>query len=279
MGVETRTGDGYLEAGDGFPLVMIPGMEGSKWFWRFQLEGLSPDYRVVSCDLPVRKPSRSSRISDYSATVLDLMDSLRIAQAVLIGESMGGMIAQDIALERPDRVAALVLCNTMDRPRSGFGLNVFTFATLMHQLAFLPFLGDERRRRLLMWVGRHRGFVMDPTPGNADLVDYVIEHGLECGAGSYLDRMLAVGRAAFTERLPEIGVPTLVLRGTEDRLVPAATALELAGRIPGARVALIDGGGHCCPHTVPEAVNSALSGWLAENGFDRSGRHAPPAAR
>ncbi len=259
-----KSGDGYIEAGEGPPVVMIPGMEGSKWFWRFQVEALSGKYRAVSCDLPARRPSFSSRISDYADAILGIMDSLGIERAVIVGESMGGMVTQHIALEHPGRVSAIVLCNTMDQPRPpGFGLNMFTVATIAHQMAFLPFLSDERRRRLLMWVGRHRGFVMDPTPGNADLVDYIIEHGLECGGASYVDRMIAGGKASFTDRLHEIDVPALVLRGTEDRVVMPETILQLAGRIRGAEVALIEGGGHCCQHTMPDEVNAVLLEWLA----------------
>jgi pimeloyl-ACP methyl ester carboxylesterase len=264
VSVEIKSGDGYIEAGEGPPVVMIPGMEGSKWFWRFQVEGLSGDYRAVSCDLPVRKPRLSTCMGDYADAVLGTMDSLGIKKAVIIGESMGGMITQHIVLEHPERVRAIVLCNTMDRPRPpGFGLNMFTVATLAHQVAFLPFLSDDQRRRLLMWVGKHRGFVMDPTPGNADLVEYIMRHGLECGGASYVDRMIAGGKVAFTDRLHEIDVPALVLRGTEDRMVLPETVLQLAGRIKGAEVALIEEGGHCCQHTVPDEVNAVLLDWLA----------------
>lgn len=268
MSAPIMSGSGYLEAGEGPPVVMIPGMEGSKWFWRFQLEAFSPRYRAVSCDLPVRRPSLFSTISDYADSVLGVMDGLNIEKAVVVGESMGGMITQHMALEHPERVAAIVLCNTMDRPRpGGFGLNMYTLATIVHTFAFLPFLDDDQRKRLLMWVGKHRGFVMDPTPGNADLVDYITEHGLECGAASYLDRMIAGGKARYTERLGEISVPALVLRGTEDRVVMPETILELAGRIPGAEVALIHGGGHCCQHTMPDEVNAAILEWLSRKGL------------
>ncbi len=261
---EVRSGEGYIEAGSGPAIVMLPGMEGSEWFWRFQLEALCDRYRVVSCRLAVRRPSPATTIGDYSAEVLRVMDSIGIEDAIVVGESIGGMVTQHLALEHPERVRAVVLCNTMDNPRRwGFGLNVFTLATLMHQLAFLPFLTDRRRKRLLMWVGRHRGFVMDPSPGNADLCDYLMEHGLECGGAAYVDRFIAGGRSWFTSRLHEISVPALVLRGTEDRLVTPDAALSLAGRIPGAELALIEGGGHCCPHTMPGPTTSAIEDWLA----------------
>ena len=268
MEVPGETGRGYVVRGEGVPILMLPGMEGSKVFWRFQLEGLSHRYRVVACDLAIRRPTLSSTMSDYAADALRIMDSLGLEKAIVVGESFGGMVAQQLAIAHQDRVLALVLCNTMDRPRrGGFGLNIFTLATLVHQFAFLPFLSDSQRKRLLRWVGKHRGFVMDPSPGNADLAEYILEYGAACGPGCYLDRMIAGSKIRFTELLGSISVPTLVLRGVEDRLVSPETIVELAGRIPGAQIALIDGGGHCCQHTVPEATNEAILQWLERVGY------------
>lgn len=258
----------YVDAGEGKPIVMLPGMEGTREFWRPQLEELSKRYHVVSCDLGRRRPRLSRTLSEYAQDVLRRMDSLGIERALVVGESMGGMIAQELAVNHPERVAALVLCNTMDRPRrGGFGLNMFTLATLVHQFAFLPFLSNEGRKRLLRWVGKHRGFVMDPSPGNDDLIEYLMKYGTECGGAAYADRIIALSKARYTERLSSITVPTLVLRGTEDRLVDAETILELVGRIPGAKLALIDDGGHCCSHTCPGPTNRALQEWLDRVGY------------
>lgn len=263
--VEHKT---HMESGEGIPVVMLPGLEGSKHFWRRQVEELGGRYRAVSFDLPVRRPGLSRTVSDYASEVLARMDGLGIDRAVFIGESTGGVITQEIALESPERVLAAVLCNTMDRPRrGGFGLNVFTFATLAQLLAFLPFLSDDRRKRILSWVGRHRGFVMDPTPGNEDLIDYLFAHGLECGGGAYVDRIIALSKARYTSRLAEIDAPVLVLRGTEDRLIGPETAVRLAGGIRGSEVALIEGGGHCCPHTMPAETSSAIMEWLERKGL------------
>lgn len=262
--MEVRSGDGYITAGDGLAVVMMPGMEGSREFWRHSVESLADSFMAVSCDLAVRKPSSTTSMADYAARTLGIMDELGIDGAVIAGESMGGMIAQQIALDHPEKVLGLVLCNTMDDPRrsTGFGLNMFTLASFAHQLAFVPFLPDAWRRRLLNWVGRHRGFVMDPTPGNDRLIDYLVAYGIACGGMSYADKMIAGARTRYTDRLGEIAVPTLVIRGTEDRLVSAETALRFLGKIPNARLALIEGGGHCCPHTMPEETTAAIRSWI-----------------
>lgn len=262
-------GPDFKDAGSGPAIVMFPGAEGSKDFWRFQQEALQSKYRVIACDLAKRKPSLKSGIDDYARDGLRIMDSLGVDRAVVVGESLGGMVTQHLAINYPGRVAAIVLCNTVDSPRrfTGFGLNMFTLATFVHQFAFMPFLTDQQRRAILRWVGKHRGFVMDPTPGNEDLIDYLFAHGTECGFGGYLDRFLSGRTAYYTDRLSEISVPALVLRGTEDRLVPPEAAVQLAGRIRGAQLELIDGGGHCCPHTRPEATNAVITAFLDRIGY------------
>lgn len=253
----------FVEAGEGFPIVMLPGLEGTMQFWEPQMEGLSARYRVISCELARLPFSLRRNIDDYVRAVLRRMDFLGIERAVVAGESFGGMVSQRLAVTHPERLAALVLCNTMDRPRrGGFGLNVFTAATLVHNLAFLPGLSRERRKSVLNWVGRHRGFVMDPSPGNDDLCDYLMAHGTDHGPLAYLNRLIAAVRGPYEHRLEDIGVPTLVLRGTEDRLVTADTTLVLLWKIPRSTLGLVEGGGHCCTYTMPEQSNAILLKWL-----------------
>ena len=253
----------YREAGAGPAVFMMPGMEGAHQFWRPQLEALSGRYRVIACELARFPCSPRRTVDDYARAALRRLDSLGVEKAVLVGESFGGMVAQHLALNYPERLSALILCNTMDKPRlPAFGLNVFTLATLAHNLAFTPGLSMARRRKLLMWVGKHRGFVMDPSPGNRDLIEYVIEFGTSQGATAYLDRIFAGRTADYSSRLGEMRVPTLVLRGSEDRMVMADTILRIAAGIPGARLALVEGGGHCCTHTMPEESNRLILAWL-----------------
>lgn len=255
----------YLERGSGQPVVLIPGLEGAREFWRFQMEPLGARYRVLATSLLRRRLDRQSRVADYADGVLRLLDRLGLERAAVVGESFGGLVAQELAIAHPGRVAALVLCNTLDRARRGnLGANWFTLATLAHPLVFL--LPEAARRPYLAWVGRQHGFVMDATPGNADLADYVLVHGLAHGLQGNLDRVLAGLRQRNTGRLASIQAPTLFLRGVQDRLITDAAVAELVARIPGATLASIDGG-HCCPHTCPEATNRALLGWFDAIGY------------
>jgi pimeloyl-ACP methyl ester carboxylesterase len=264
MVASSNSGPGYMEKGSGVPVVMLPGAEGCKEFWKFQVEALSPRYRAVATDLLINRPSLSSCMADYAAYTLGLMDSLGIEKAVIMGESFGGMVTQHIAINHPERTIAVALCNTLDRPRGdAFGLNMFTLATLVAMVSNSPFIPRDIRKRMIMWAGRHRGLVYDATPGNAVLTDYFIDYGLEQGALAQLDRFVFAGRKAnYTERLREIAVPALVLHGSEDRVSTDRTANEIASRIPGAELAVIQGGGHCHQQTMPERTNEVLLEWL-----------------
>ncbi len=256
----------HAEAGRGFPLCLLPGLEGAWNFWEPQLEGLSDGYRVVALSLPRFPLNPRIRMEDYAKAVLSRLDFLGVDKAVFVGESFGGMVSQCIALRYPERVAGLVLCNTMPAPhRGGFGVNAFTLATMMHFLAFLPGMGDKRRRSIMNMVGRHRGFVLDPSSGNDRLCGYLMRYGPSHGAADYLNRAMAAARTDYRKDLRRINAPTLILRGSEDRLVTAETALLLLGKIPNASLALIEGGGHCCTHTLPEESNRAILHWLHKN--------------
>ncbi|MBI2391669.1 MAG: alpha/beta hydrolase [Deltaproteobacteria bacterium] len=256
----------YVDQGSGKPVVLIPGMEGTKEFWRFQQAVLRARYRTIVVEYPRRRPSLGTTVADYAVHVTELLDALGVARAAFVGESFGGVIAQEIATSHAHRVEALVLCNTMDRARyDHFGLNMFTLATVVHMSAFA--LPMRYRRPILRWVGSHRGFVLDPSPGNEALIDYILEYGTLHGLGANIDRMIAGSKARYAEKLASITAPTLLLRGTEDRVVSHATMEAMKARIPGAELALIEGGGHCCQVTLPDETNRVLVGWLERIGY------------
>lgn len=255
----------YLERGSGPALVMLPGMEGSAEFWEPQLRGLSHRFRVVSIGYRRRFPWFSRTMAHYAADVLGLMDRLKIPQAAVVGESFGGMLAQHLAIHHPRRVSHLVLCNTLERPRfEHLGPNMFTVASSVHQLAF--FMPRALGRRVLGWVGRHRGFVMDATEGNAALADYLLDHGLDAGPDGYQDRLLAALKANHAPLLARIRAPTLVLRGVEDRVVGPRAIQSLLDQIPDVELARVERGGHCCTYTMPEECNGLLLRWLERRG-------------
>jgi len=256
----------YLDVGCGKPVVMLPGMEGAKEFWDRQWPELSTRYRAIACS-HARRPLRLGwQVADYAEDVVAIMDRLEIERAAVIAESFGGLVAQEMATAWPERVAALVLCNTFDRVRyEHFGLNMFTVATAMQPLTLA--LPRPWRIPMLEWIGKHRGFVMDPSPGNRDLAEYILEHGMDPGLAGYVNRILAGRNADYRSALEQLRIPVLVLHGEEDRVVGERTVASFLDHIPNVDLARIEGGGHCCQYTKPEATNQALLDWFDQVGY------------
>lgn len=256
----------YLDVGCGKPVVLLPGMEGAKEFWERQWPELSQRYRVIACSYARRRLRLDWRMSDYAEEIVAIMDELDLDRAAVVAESFGGLVAQELATSWPDRVVALVLCNTFDRVRyEHVGLNMFTVASALHPLAFA--LPRPWRLPMLEWVGKHRGFVMDPSPGNRDLAAYILEHGMDPGVVEYLNRMLAGRHADYRNALGTLRIPVLVLRGEEDRVVGEATVASFLEHIPNVDLARIEGGGHCCQYTKPDTTNQALLEWFDRVGY------------
>ncbi|MBF0120355.1 MAG: alpha/beta hydrolase [Desulfobacterales bacterium] len=259
----------YTECGKGKPVIMIPGLEGAKEFWKYQLEEFGEKYRVVACSHVKKNPRFEASVSDYALDIIALMDFLKIEKAAVIGESFGGMITQEIAINHKSRVSAIVLCNTTDnffRYNSYFGFNMYTIASIFHSVAFL-LPKRSMQKALLNWVGKNRGFVMDPSKGNDDLAEYILDYALSPGFYGYLDRIIAGLKGNYNSQLSTINIPALILRGVEDRFIHTDTILELAGRIKGAQIALIDEGGHCCQYTKPSETNKAILEWFERIGY------------
>ncbi len=230
------------------PLVLVHGAGASSGDWPAELRAL-PGRRVLAVDLPGHgaAPGPGARaIEAYAAAVEALLDREGIGSAVVVGHSMGGAIALSLALDRPERVAGLVLVATGARLRvapealaasaspEGLALAAWTMADRSFGPAVRADVREARARRIAA-----------TAPG--------LLHG-DLSACDAFDAMA---------RLGEVRVPTLVVCGTEDRLTPPKYASFLAERIAGARLALVPGAGHLVMLEEPRAVADAVAGFLA----------------
>jgi pimeloyl-ACP methyl ester carboxylesterase len=228
-------------------LVLIHGAGGSHLHWPPQLRRLD-GATVYALDLPGHGRSDSpghDNIPDYVTAVIRFLDAVQINQAVLMGHSMGGAIAQMSGLTYPERVAGLVLVGTGARLRvapailEGIREDPETAFDLVTRYAWA--LGAPKD---LVQLGRE---TLAETPPEVIYGDYA-----------------ACDRFDIMDRLDEIRVPALVIAGTADRLTPQKYGVYLADRLPDAQLVTIEGGGHMMMLEQPDRVAGAVAEFLQD---------------
>jgi 3-oxoadipate enol-lactonase len=261
----------WREHGEGEPVLMIMGLSGSARAWWRLLPHVSGEYRAIVFDN--RGTGDSDGVSgpmtmaDLVADAVAILDAAQVERAHVVGVSMGGMIAQHLALDHRERVASLLLGCTTSGGRRGAPP-----WRLMAATAARPAIGPLRAFELiapLLYAPATRRD--DPERVTADLRNRARD---PTPVRTTLAQMAAIMGHDTRARLPELrGLPVTVLHGDEDVLVPVDRGRELAERIPGAQLAVVPGAGHVLTtdreHETAEAVLSHL-----EDARTRSGSQA-----
>ena len=244
----------YETHGAGAPLVLISGLGYSLWQWHLMLPYLEKHFQVITFDNrgvgQTDKPAGPYSASLLAGDTVGLLDHLGVERAIVMGHSMGGFIAQALALEHPQRVDKLILAST------NFGGPRHVPVTA-EALAILTDLKSDPLTRL------KNGIVVSTAPGFAERQPERIQTWLDrrvanpLNVGGYQAQMgigmaLLAEEAAFEQRLPSISAPTLILFGAHDKVVPPANADLLAKQIPGSRIHILPDAGHFFPLEAPE---------------------------
>ena len=227
--------------------------------WRRLLPSLSATHRAILLDnrgvgrSTVPDPPYSiPQMADDAAAVLD---AAAVDAAHVIGASMGGVIAQELALRHPNRVSSLVLACTACGGPDAVPAEPEILAALARRAAMTP---EEGIRALVP-------FTYHPaTPRDRVEEDLEIRLRHYPSAKGYLAQLQAVLGYETYARLGAIRVPTLVLHGEDDRLVPASNGRNLARRITGARLVLVPSASHILFSDQPEVVNRAILEFLRD---------------
>ncbi len=239
------------QAGSGPALLLISGLGYSNWCWQDLQSQLSPELHVISFDN--RGTGRSEKApAPYSIAMLahdaaGVLDALGISSAHVLGHSMGGYIALQLAQLHPQKVASLTLVSTTC---GGPGSVPAPEATLKlwGEVAGLPPVESARRAMPTSfapgWTERHparfeqvlQARLRHPTPP-------------QCWAAQFAACVQFFEAGVDASRLR---TPTLVIHGTEDRVVPYANGVALAQRLPQARLVTLEGCGHLPPLEEPE---------------------------
>lgn len=264
----------YEEQGSGEPLLLIMGLAADSLAWMFQREAFAAHYRTIVFDNRgvgrSSKPAGPYTIAQMADDTAGLLDALDIPRAHVVGISMGGMIAQELALRHPDRVRSLVLGCTYARPDTGvnatfeeslafFGGSRAADGGIVVDLAKLDPMAFIQRLLPLTFTPQ---FMMTELPKLMQVFAGALQYGFDMQA--VMAQVAATQAHDALDRLGAIGAPTLVVTGDCDLLVPPANSELIAARIPGARLEKIAGGSHAFNFETPELFNRTVLDFLAE---------------
>ncbi|TMD35559.1 MAG: alpha/beta hydrolase [Chloroflexi bacterium] len=274
----------HTHGGRGSPVVFIHGLGSSGYMeWRQNLETVAARHRVFAPDLPgygrTDKPRARYTIPYFARFIRRYMEDRRLRSAVLVGTSLGGRIALEVALEQPRLARKLVLVNTL-----GLGRPRVRMAQVAYGLVSLPRVGEAVMgftRDALRWAsptmirrvaGRYAGVSTDleRTMDDAYLENLREMYAAEEFRSAYLStvRALINPRALFggqhdvTRRLNELKIPVQLIWGADDPLFPVAQAERANSMIDRSKLAVIAGAGHTPQVERPEEFNRVLQQFL-----------------
>jgi 3-oxoadipate enol-lactonase len=249
----------YWIHGEGAPLVLITGLASPASAWG-PLPGFLGQMGYQGVVVENRDVGKSSPCDGIDYTIIDMANDVAtvmadagIDSAYVLGISMGGMIAQELALNHPEKVKKLMLlATTPGRPEG-----VSATPEFLAQLAAIATDGDRRTWTIKMAHSLVGKKVVEERPERLDAwATSRIEEGPS--ADGYQRQLQAIMQFGTWDRLPELKIPTLILHGTDDPLLPFQNGEKLASRIPNADFMPLEGVGHLIPLEVPEETVNAI---------------------
>lgn len=261
---EFATNDGlmlaYDVAGEGAPLLIISGLSADRAFWSFARPHLTGLRSVAFDNRDIGASSQapaSYRVADMARDALAVLNAAGLERAHVLGHSMGGLIAQELALVAPERVDRLVLCNTLGRQ------NLYT----RDLLALLVRLRTEIADPILyvstlatFTLGRH---TLANVPLGA-IAKATVDAGPLQPVAGFTRQAQACADADTLDRIGAIRAPTLVLSSPDDRFFAQSFSDALIAAIPGAKGVEVPQTGHCPMVEAPEVFAAAVRGFLLD---------------
>ena len=264
----------YEDHGSGDPLLLIMGLGADANGWMFQTPELAKHYRTVVFDNRgvgrSDKPAGPYTTPQMADDAAHLLDRLGIERAHVCGISMGGMISQELALRHPQRLRSLVLGCTYAKPDAGvmqnqalsasqLGGQVDTHGNIDIDLSKLdPMMFFQT----LLPLTFNQSFIETELAKVMQMFAGALEYGFDLNA--ILAQVRATAAHDTTSRLSQIKLPTLVITGDADRLIPSSNSDYLAEHIPAARLVKIAGGSHAFNIETPTLFNNAVLDFLRD---------------
>ena len=247
------------------PILLLHGTSASLHTWEGWVAELAKQRRVISLDLPgfgLTGPFADGdyRVEHYTGFLLGLLDQLQVSRVVLVGNSFGGQLAWRFALAHPERSARLVLVDAAGYPRNAESVPIG------FRLAGIPALAPLMSRLLprSMIESSVRNVYGDPDRVDDELVERYYQLTLRAGNRQALRQRFAQAPSGeLHERIGELELPTLIIWGGRDRLIPANNAERFAADIEGSQLVLFEDLGHVPQEEEPQRTVAVLTRFLA----------------
>jgi len=267
--------------GDAHPIVFVHGLGGQ---WQNFLENIVPftaDRRVIAPDLPgfgaSAMPDEKITIGYYGRVVAELMDRLELGPAVIVGNSMGGYVSAELAIQRPELVERLVLVSAagvsqMDvrkRPVTAVARVIALTTTMDVARLRVTARRPHLRHFALIFVARHPSR-LKPDLAFEGFVSGTGRPGFELALRANLEY-------DFRDRLPDIGCPVLVVWGAKDMIISVRDADKFLELIPGSRKVVMKDTGHVLMAERPVTFNGHLRDFLSHT-VEQGELESEPAA-
>ena len=261
----------YVEMGEGSPIIFVHGLSGAWQNWLETLPHFARTHRVIALDLPgfgaSPMPPWEISIPSYGRFVRDFCERVGVDRCSLVGNSMGGFIATEVAITDPERVDELTLVSaagvTWARARREPAAVIARMGRAATPVLLRFHMSGIRRQRLRK--GYFQGVFFDPDSIRREMLWENVVPALN--SPGYYDALTTLWGYDIRDRLEEIGVPTLIVWGRNDRVVPVPAAVSYKKRIgENAELVIFDRCGHVPQIERPVRFNRVLERFLAREG-------------
>lgn len=254
----------YQEKGTGTPLILIHGFTSSTYSWKDVFEPLAKSYRVIAVDLKgfgfSGKPDGDYTRRAQAILVAHLLDYLKIENAWLAGNSMGGEVSLNFALQNPQRVAGLILIDSA-------GVSVPGSNSLAPGYARIPFVGPvlialALTSDRLVRQGLDKSFYDDAKVTDERVAAYYRPLKTRGGQLAALRARTQWGLFPIEQDLNKINSPTLIIWGAEDALIPLEAGRKMNSLIKDSKLVIIERCGHVPQEELPERVFDEMTKFI-----------------
>ena len=244
----------YTDAGTGLPLVFVSGVFGSaEWFW-YQESGLSDRYRVVGCGLRAARGRVAYTLDLLASDIIRLLDRLRIHSAVVIGHTLGAMVALQVAATYPDRTLAVGLISAAP------SFSAVSDEDIVQHLS--P--GDIRQESMFVRLWRTlTGTGSTPKIDAADHLAFLARHGAAVDRATLKARLNLLQHDDVTPLLAEVDVPAIVIAGARDwsKILSGSQLIDYG--LPDSQLEVLEDADHFCFYTHHDAFNAVLDDFVS----------------